>query len=94
MIRRPAMMRRYARCASILLCGIIAHLQANSQPQATPAVASVFVTSFNLVGADALPPGLLDPYLSEHTMQKKTLVELRKLAAQLEKRERWFERTP
>ena len=85
MMWRPAVMRTPARCLGILLCGLIVHLQAKSQPQPTPAVASVFVTSFNLVGADALPPGLLDPYLSEHTMQKKTLVELRKLAAQLEK---------
>jgi len=82
---RPPVLHRHARGLGILLCGLIVHVQAQSQTQATPAVASVFVTSFNLVGADALPPGLLDPYLSEHTMQKKTLVELRKLAAQLEK---------
>ena len=85
MIWQLTVIRTQAGCLGILLCGLIVHLQAKSQPQATPAVASVFVTSFNLVGADALPPGLLDPYLSEHTMQKKTLVELRKMAAQLEK---------
>lgn len=74
-----------ASCFGAVLCGFAMATETQAQPQATPAVASVFVTSFNLVGADALPPGLLDPFLSEHTMQKKTLVELRKLAAQLEK---------
>jgi hemolysin activation/secretion protein len=68
-----------------LIGGFTSYAVAQNTPQATPAVASTFVTSFNTIGGESLPPGLLDKYLSSHTMQKKTLVELRKLAAQLEK---------
>jgi hemolysin activation/secretion protein len=80
-------MQRRARVYWVagLIAGLTSYATAQNTPQATPAVASTFVTSFNTIGGESLPPGLLDKYLSSHTMQKKTLVELRKLAAQLEK---------
>jgi len=47
---------------------------------------ATFVTSYKMIGADALPGGVLEPWLADHVMQSKTLLELRQLAAELEKK--------